>query len=417
MKIVLFGTCEFAWFNAFENSLRECNAKVNTFSFRAIHPLGHIYNLYRKKNRQILEEADLIILAPTAQFFKDESDLKHFLPVYNHIYKIFSKLQKKVLIIQWQHCVFCYGRFKSFHKIQSERYGFNFIDAYEFCLKEKLLDFYMQIIDPEHPMAFVYSKMAQNICENFNFFKKPKKNISFDIPDFKVLDLDEIIDIKNDNFINQRTNLYKENVYNLKSSRELKLNFPKEYLGMKILGMYYRNNKDILSYCIFENKNQKILQGIYHVLSFNALEYNFIIDSEIKIHQILDENVKKPLFTWFDKTWEKNKEDIGIIGFLLAPKEIEDLEFSEDMEFEISKEYDFTHLCEYLKEYKIAIEQYNQRKDPIKLAPLQNQINTLNTQISNLTDEKQNLFNEKNNLEIQINALNTKMKNLIDKKY
>lgn len=401
MKIVLLGTCEFAWFNVFESSLRNCNAKVYAFSFRAVHPLSHIYSLYRKKNRQIFEEAELIIISPTAQFFKDKDHLKHFLPIYNNIYKILSRLQKKVLIIQWQHCAFCHGGYKSFHKIQSEKYGFNFIDAYDFCFKEKLLDFYMQIVDAEHPMAYVYSKMAQNICENFIFFKKPKKNISLDIPDFKVLDLDEILDFKNSNFINQRTNLYKENTYNLKNSKELKLNFPKEYLGMKILGVYYRNNKDILSYCVFENKNQKVLQGIYHVLSFNALEYNFIIDSEIKIHQSLDEDVKKPLLTWFDKTWENNKEDIGIIGFLLVSEEVEDLKISEDIEIKISEEYDFTHLCEYLKEYKIIIEQYNQRKDPIKLAPLQNQIKEKDNIIFALNQEKTTLQNELNSLPVK----------------
>ncbi|EOI8475801.1 hypothetical protein ACMXA9_001823, partial [Campylobacter jejuni] len=76
MKIVLLGTCEFAWFNVFESSLRNCNAKVYAFSFRAVHPLSHIYSLYRKKNRQIFEEAELIIISPTAQFFKDKDHLK-----------------------------------------------------------------------------------------------------------------------------------------------------------------------------------------------------------------------------------------------------------------------------------------------------------------------------------------------------
>ncbi|OEW25450.1 hypothetical protein AJ874_01505 [Campylobacter jejuni] len=168
-----------------------------------------------------------------------------------------------------------------------------------------------------------------------------------------------------------------------------------------MLGVYYRNNKDILSYCVFENKNQKVLQGIYHVLSFNALEYNFIIDSEIKIHQSLDEDVKKPLLTWFDKTWENNKEDIGIIGFLLVSEEVEDLKISEDIEIKISEEYDFTHLCEYLKEYKIIIEQYNQRKDPIKLAPLQNQIKEKDNIIFALNQEKTTLQNELNSLPVK----------------
>ncbi|TKX29886.1 hypothetical protein [Campylobacter estrildidarum] len=90
---------------------------------------------------------------------------------------------------------------------------------------------------------------------------------------------------------------------------------------------------------------------------------------------------------------------------------LEEIKIPENIDFEISKEYDFTHLCKYLKDCKIIIEQYNQRKDPIKLAPLQNQINVLNTQISNLSNEKQILLNKKTIL--KINSTPSLLKNNI----
>ncbi|EPC1978766.1 sugar transferase, partial [Campylobacter jejuni] len=88
---------------------------------------------------------------------------------------------------------------------------------------------------------------------------------------------------------------------------------------------------------------------------------------------------------------------------------LEEIKIPENIDFEISKEYDFTHLCKYLKDYKIIIEQYNQRKDPIKLQALQNQINTLNTQISNLNNEKLNLQND---FQAQLNSIPIKKQRL-----
>ncbi|RTI97507.1 hypothetical protein C3H98_09425, partial [Campylobacter jejuni] len=416
MKIVLLGSCESRWNERFTEGFKKLGVDVKSFGLASIDPLGHIYYLFRQKTKNYIEEADLIIFTLDDLLFpKNQIILKVSLTAINCVYKILSKLQKKVIVIQWHFSV-VFGKYTPFYKIQSEKYGFNFIDAYQFCLKENILDFYINVLSPLHPAQFIFSKMAQVICQNFNSFKKPKKIKNLIIPSFQTLDLDEIIDVKNnENFVKIRSYLCRENVYKLENKKKLKLNLPIQYHGMKIIGVHTWNNcftsPYLCSYCILENQYQKILIPVYHHEGFMATEYNFTIEKNIEIHNHIDENVKRLKYNvHYRKEWENNKQ-AGIIGFLLMPKNetLEEAKIPENIDFEISKEYDFTHLCEYLKDYKIIIEQYNLKKDPIKLQALQNQINALNTQISNLNNEKLNLQNKFQN---ELNSLPAKKQHL-----
>ncbi|WP_337210382.1 hypothetical protein, partial [Campylobacter molothri] len=410
MKIVLLGSCESRWNLHFAKGFREYGCEVKPIGYGMIHPLGWIYFLLREKNKKIIEKADLIIFSPDASlFYTNDKFVEKRLSVYDCIYKILSNFQKKILVIQWFQYVFFGGRYIPFHKIQSEKYGFNFIDTYEFYLKENLSDFYTNIIDMQHPMEFVFTKMAQNICENFNFFKCPKKIQKKSIPNFKILDLNEIFDTKkHKDFLNTRSYLCRESIYKLDSTKILYLNCPEKYLGMKIIGTHVWNDcftsKDCYSYYVIENKTQKVAGGAPSYESFRSLEYDFIIDKETKIHNRIDHHVKRPQYDYPVDDYVLKYKQIGIIGFLLMSKEenFEEIKIPESIDFKISKEYDFTHLCKYLKEYKIIIEQYNQRKDPIKLQNLQ-------AQISNLIQEKQNL---QNNFQAQLNSIPIKKQHL-----
>ncbi|MCW1341987.1 sugar transferase, partial [Campylobacter jejuni] len=62
--------------------------------------------------------------------------------------------------------------------------------------------------------------------------------------------------------------------------------------------------------------------------------------------------------------------------------------------------------------YKEIIDEYCAVMDPVKLAPLQNQIKEKDNIIFTLTQEKQNLLNEKNNLENKPNSIPIKKQHL-----
>lgn len=416
MNIVVFGSCESTWNSSFINILKESDFKVYSFSYASVTPLSHVYNLLRERNQNIIKEADLIILNIGNIGFKNNNEAfkKYSLFSYYYIYKILSNLQKKVLVIIWYEGVLLTNRYTNFHKMQCEKYGFNLINTYDFCLKENLLNFYKQIQDFLHPMSYNYGKMAQKIIQNIKYFKEPKKQIkSFKIPSFVVLDLDDFMDVQNNTFCNARTYLYRENVLKIENDiREI--NFPKQCFGMKIVGVHTWNecftSKNFKSNIVFENHEIKCSIMSFPWESFRFFDFDFIIDKNVKIHNIFDENVKRAKYDEYDKNFENNKQ-AGVIGFLLLPlnENMEKIDFIEK-DVVLSKEYDFTYLCNYLKDFKIIIEQYNQRQDPIKLAPLQNQIKEKDNIISTLNQEKTMLQNELNSFPIK--KQNLEIKNL-----
>ncbi|HEG1430640.1 TPA: hypothetical protein SCO76_001821, partial [Campylobacter jejuni] len=74
----------------------------------------------------------------------------------------------------------------------------------------------------------------------------------------------------------------------------------------------------------------------------------------------------------------------------------EEIKLIQNENITIDKEYDFTYLVPPVEDYKTAIEEYNFRMDPVKLAPLQKQIKEKDNIISTLNQEKTTLQNELN---------------------
>ncbi|MBZ7944090.1 sugar transferase [Campylobacter sp. RM13744] len=126
-------------------------------------------------------------------------------------------------------------------------------------------------------------------------------------------------------------------------------------------------------------------------------------NSEIKIKNDIG-NFNRNLnhsFSFFFDTYNRNikitknttilskNNPVGFVGLLLASTEgnyhNENIDFKALIKenIEIEKEYNFNHLMPPIEWYKEIIDEYCSIMDPIKLEPLQNQINTLKTQLSN----------------------------------
>ncbi|MBZ7942076.1 hypothetical protein H2271_03720 [Campylobacter sp. W0045] len=106
-------------------------------------------------------------------------------------------------------------------------------------------------------------------------------------------------------------------------------------------------------------------------------------------------------FSFFFDTYNRNikitenatilskNNPVGFVGLLLASTEgnyhNENIDFKALIKenIEIEKEYNFNHLIPPIEWYKEIIDEYCSVMDPIKLMPLQNQINTLKIQLSN----------------------------------
>ncbi|HEB7537118.1 TPA: hypothetical protein RZH67_001646, partial [Campylobacter coli] len=414
MNILVFGACSAVWYSPFVQTLKESGAKVNTLAYASLNPLSHIYNILREKNQDIIKQSDMIIFMLGARgYLKNDEAFKRLIASHDYVYKFFNMLQKKVVVIQWSNSVIAGGRYTNFHKMQCEKYGFNFIDTHEFCLKENLIDFYTKIVDMGHPMPYIFTKIAKKINENLELFQTPKPVQNFKIPNFKILDFSDFINTKDDErFCNARSYLHRESVLKIEKNI-IEINFPKEYLGMKIIGVHTWNEcfapKGVHSCAIFENDEIKMSIWTLAWETFRCFDYDFIIKEKIKIHNIFDQSVKRPKYDEYRMNSETNKQS-GIIGFLLLPQDekLEEINFTEE-EVHIQDKYNFTHLSTYLKDFKIFTEQYNKRQDPIKLAPLQKQIQEKDKIINSLTQEKQKVEQD---YKTQIQILNNKKNEL-----
>ncbi|HEF6313375.1 TPA: sugar transferase, partial [Campylobacter jejuni] len=152
---------------------------------------------------------------------------------------------------------------------------------------------------------------------------------------------------------------------------------------------------------------------------FHSLDQNFYIDNESYIY-INNQNM--PITegsVWVPKNYKNFKNNINHLGIsyiflssssynFKSPKY--NFEALANQNIEIPKEYNFNHLIPPVELYKEIIDEYCARMDPIKLAPLQNQIKEKDNIIFTLNQEKTTLQNELNS--IPIKKQNLEIKNL-----
>ncbi|EAL9146966.1 alpha-2,3-sialyltransferase, partial [Campylobacter jejuni] len=107
------------------------------------------------------------------------------------------------------------------------------------------------------------------------------------------------------------------------------------------------------------------------------------------------------------KNFKNNINHLGISYIFLSSSSYNfkspkyNFEALANQNIEIPKEYNFNHLIPPVELYKEIIDEYCARMDPIKLAPLQNQIKEKDNIISTLNQEKTTLQNELNSFPIK----------------
>ncbi|HDZ5095664.1 TPA: sugar transferase [Campylobacter jejuni] len=168
------------------------------------------------------------------------------------------------------------------------------------------------------------------------------------------------------------------------------MSFNKNTFNLNLLGVHLWNDSGI---CEIQIKNPK--DQIFN----RSLNYNFSYFFDIYDRQFKFANDTKIL--------NNGVNNINLISFFLASPEGNyhtekiDFEALANENIEIPKEYNFNHLIPPIELYKEIIDEYCSIMDPIKLAPLQNQIKEKDSVISTLNQEKQALKNEFNSLPIK----------------
>ncbi|HEF8477663.1 TPA: SGNH/GDSL hydrolase family protein, partial [Campylobacter jejuni] len=401
--------------------------------------LHKLYCLKRKKNQEILNNADLIIIESNIMDTSILNILNVNLVLNNicYLYDELATLRKKILIL----FLFEYRNIKSnpdayainnLHKYKANEYGFNIIDV-DLYIKEKNMEkFYMQP-DPYHMISAVMFSIGRSIIKNINSMIYPYKTEekSKEKNQFETIELEDFSNLYcYENKINMTRDLiYKEKTLTL--DKDVVLEISNKFIDYRLIGMHTFNNsisnyvkeisgsiyqKHCLSYSslMFENSKIKLIKPSWGYNSFVDIATNFIIEK----NTILKFNT---LNKHSELSWEVGnfKNYINTLEFsrLVSLLVVKDNNQKHYIDFgELSKEVfaDNKINCNYLipdlQLIKDSIEEYNIKMDPRKLAPLQNQIKEKDNIIFTLNQEKTTLQNELNS--IPVKKQNLEIKNL-----
>ncbi|MBZ7931967.1 glycosyl transferase, partial [Campylobacter sp. RM12910] len=424
-NVVLLGGSTCSMINGLQKGLKEGIEKFNqynytklkfyNFSLGASDSSQRIFSIY--KNNNIINKAFMVIVSINTNEYDmfgvynfSIKTLKRNLEI---LCKILANLNSKIIFIiqplSIQSNKYKLDIINKLIKNKIYHYNFNYIDMQQYY-DEKNVNEFFKTNDPYHQLATIMQILGKNIIENINHFYNNQLKQKYVIPNFIVKSPTELfqidISLKSKRLKNS---LFDETIYKL--DNQIKLQFKPEFKNYCIIGIATCNFFELEDYNCFasftlENKTTKIVKGVksYYYL-FHTLEKEFIIDENSFIFFNENNEALTESSVWIHKDKYVNSiHHCGLSYFLLANfKKLDKKIISTDKKINVSKKYNFTHLIPTVEDYKSIIEEYNQRMDPIKLEPLQNQINTLKTQIFDLTNENiqiKSLIDKKYNLEI-----------------
>ncbi|TQR27243.1 hypothetical protein DMB91_04400 [Campylobacter sp. MIT 97-5078] len=370
--------------------------------------LQNLYEIIRHK--ELLKNTELIIT---------ESNVNELHEVFVHcdlsisniyrdicwLYKHLASLNKKILVLYLAEYFIKdnspHNTINYIHKKLCLEYGLNFVDMRKYFEKHHLEEFGRRFDGGIHQFEFIMRELGKNIIQSIQNFKLPKTDFCNDNPSFKICTPKDMKIICGELIkTNMKNSMYDEDIYRINSNTRLK--FTQQFNNCTLLGIHSWNNASqwkekfnppanwneclyIYSSLAFYNKIQTITKEASFLKQFINLNLNFKIDYPTFIginknnSSFKEKNVH--VITWSDKSKQINFCDI--IAFFLAKNDgnfhQEQIDFNAlaEKDTQIPKEYNFDHLIPPIELYKEIIDEYCIRTDPIKLTPLQNQINEL----------------------------------------
>ncbi|MBX7545695.1 hypothetical protein [Helicobacter turcicus] len=410
------------------------NRQLSFFNF-AVGATTHIQNFYtlkRERNKEIFENAELIITESNVNETIGNGDGReriNFNCIYRNLnwyYKELHVLKKKILVILLPTCHMWNDKvINAIHKKLALKFGFNCIDMQEYVDNYRLNEF-IKSLDWAHVLQRIMCEFGKNIISNLESFKLSNSlHISNDNPKFIVCtpkEMELISGTLEENIA--QNNVFYETTYQLKEGETI-LKFNQTFQGFTLIGIHTWNHTadthaKLINYSSLEISNSKksivketnALNTIVEVHSF------FQLDGEtfVKINHNQKEGRE---FYHLAQSWVRDSKRLpfcDLVAFFLASadgnyyEEVVDFNALRNENIEIPSGYNHNSVIPPIEVYKEIIDEYCLITDSRKLKPLRDQINALNAKLDSPPTKKQIL--EIQNLEWEL-----KMKKLQTKKF
>ncbi|MCL9819837.1 hypothetical protein [Helicobacter colisuis] len=451
-NIVLLGGSNSVMVNGLQKGIREGIAKLNenrkeeeklefyNFALGSSISLQNLYELLRERNSSILQNTDLIITESNINEIANHHaysriPLEKIFASIEWFYGTLYNLQKRVVVLLLP--LFGYPNeiaINNAHRICANRYGFNLVDMQKIYTQDNLWDFYKYW--GFHQMARLMSAMGENIIKSFNDFQKTKTIEFFPkLPKFEIVSPKQMI-LSSENIETKtlKNSAFCEEIYRIRSG--VCLQFPTEYKGFHLLGIHAWNEGkpevgsvyNSYSSIIVSNSKQNLIKASSLIRLFNTINANFIVDDNTSVcFNELNHPATEGSEAVIPNQHTKILDYFDLVDFLLASGGEWHYPMPDNHEtIEIESKYNFNHLIPDVKLYKEIIDEYCARMDPIKLAPLQTQLQQkdqiiqaktqeLESKTQELTSKTQQLTQTKNQLDSTKQQLDSKVKELTSK--
>ncbi|MBZ7942695.1 hypothetical protein, partial [Campylobacter molothri] len=393
-NIVLIGASNSLIFNGLRAGLNQKNINLKNLSLGGANILHICYAIYKESNRENIKKADLIIVesniidvVQNVQFsnlYYERQILKNIFLTYQEL----SKLNKKILVLllpllENENSLSMVEKINNGHRYCCNKFNFNCIDIQQLYLSKNIMKFYMNNMpETRHQMFSIMYQLGKNIAEfNFGNFALPLENQFKYNYDIKILYPYEFYNYDSKNRKLKISDLlHKEICYRIQ--KDDKLIFPEYFVGYTIVAVHSWTHGDLrlkgkpwedylntTSSLVLKSKNFQYIFGTsHHYNAFMSFYENNKIDNYTYLY--LNEGDKVNYYDMVSVLLIKNYDSVAIDNNNIN-------------NITIKKTLDFTHLYPNAIFIKDILEEYICRMDPIKLEPLQNQINTLKTQLSN----------------------------------
>ena len=381
--------------------LNQDDVNLVNLSIGGTTSLHKLYSLKRKENQEVLKKADLIIIESNivdTSLFLMSSNLHKTLKNIDYLYDELALFKAKIMIL----ILFSHEKERlivnNFHKYKAKEYGYNIIDVDTIVYKFKLEDFFMKP-DSHHMLTSIMYRIGKNIANNISCFHFPYKNKQYN-HQFEIIVPDQL-ELLNENKIDKkiiRDLMYKETVFPINKDHILKI--PEKYTGFELLGVHTFNSisssikkKKInilkqraqsYSSLFFMTKKQKLIKYFYGYNIFEDILNEFILDE----NTVLEFNLKRK---YSELSWGVDHingyintlDYVNLVSLFVVKEDssaIKNINYDwlYQAEVNIDEKYNFDHLIPDLLLVKESVEEYCIKMDPIKLKPLQNQINASN---------------------------------------
>ena len=375
-NIVLLGGSNSVRVNGLQKGLREY-ANVTNLALGATTSIQNLYELYRPRNQEAIQNADLIITESVINEL-DNHNVRENLPLdiifknLQFLYITLYKLKKPVCILILPYRSKNYQVVINMHRFLANYFGLNIVDMQSYYEKSEIIQFGNKF--GGHQLAVVNRNVGKEIAKNIDIFKISKKSLDVNMSEFKIVTPENMQRNGNFKIFNPNNSMYNEIVYRLEKGNSLSFN---DCDGYEIIGMHswnLENSGEITklgfgiatAHCAsvhLRSKNNDIVKPTSKLNIFCEIQAEPEVDSNL-IVKFNDENLDNTEFyvnSHLEKPYKIILPYFDLIAFFLCkpnPKmKLFDLSvIPTDIDIEIDKDIDRSYLIPNIVFFKDSME-------------------------------------------------------------